>query len=70
MDEMSWKCAAPMIARAAIRRKQKVYEYRFDANQPLIPSYLGSTHSSDNWFLQNATSSYASNTTMVGVAQE
>lgn len=31
MDENSWKCAAPMIARAAKGRSQKAWEYRFDA---------------------------------------
>ena len=70
MDEMSWRCAAPMIARAAKKRGQDVYQYQFEVGQPGIPEYLGSTHSADNFALQNATSSYASNATMVDLAHE
>ncbi|ORY92750.1 Alpha/Beta hydrolase protein [Leucosporidium creatinivorum] len=70
MDENGFKCAAPMIARAARKRSQTAYEFRFDANQPGVPEYLGSTHSSDNWYLQNATSTYAPNATMLAVAHE
>ncbi|KAH8826986.1 Alpha/Beta hydrolase protein [Flagelloscypha sp. PMI_526] len=68
-DESNPRCAVSMIARAASKHNIPVYELRFNAPQPGYAPYLGATHWSDNFYLQNATSTFG-NQTMVDVALE
>ncbi|KAI5478673.1 carboxylesterase [Pseudohyphozyma bogoriensis] len=67
-DESLASCASPMVARAASNYNAAVYEFVFDAPQPGYPAYESATHSSDNYFLQNYTSTM--NQTQVDVAYE
>ncbi|KAL7008361.1 hypothetical protein EMMF5_002090 [Cystobasidiomycetes sp. EMM_F5] len=68
-DDSLAKCAAPMVARAYSAAGLPTFQARFNAPQPGYPAYMGTTHSSDNFYLQNATSTF-NNQTMVNLALE
>ncbi|GAA5901158.1 hypothetical protein JCM6882_006132 [Rhodosporidiobolus microsporus] len=69
-SDYSFRSASVAVAKAAVRRKQPSYYFRFDAPNlfPAYPAYYGAAHSADNSYLQNATSTM--NATEEAVALE
>ncbi|KAF7364736.1 Carboxylic ester hydrolase [Mycena venus] len=67
-DENFARCSSLMVAQTYARNKLPSYGFRFDAPQPGYPAYESATHSSDNTFLQNATSTF--NATEIVIAKE
>ncbi|KAJ7623771.1 Alpha/Beta hydrolase protein [Roridomyces roridus] len=67
-DYNQMKCSSSMIVHAYSEANLVNFQFMFDAPQPGFPVYEAATHSSDNYFLQNATATM--NATEVLVAHE
>ncbi|GAA6042967.1 hypothetical protein JCM8097_000026 [Rhodosporidiobolus ruineniae] len=70
LSEYNFKSASVAVAQSALNHKQDAYYYRIDAQNvyPQSAGWLPATHSSDNSYLQNATSTM--NATQQAVAHE
>ncbi|KAJ7623791.1 Alpha/Beta hydrolase protein [Roridomyces roridus] len=54
-DDNQAKCSSSMVVHAYSKANLVNFQFVFDAPQPGYPVYESATHSSDNYFLQNAT---------------